>query len=262
MFFATLRLIVFAGLALGIAAFVIFKALAARRAGQKYRFGALDGGVLLGGREVDPRGMLVAASVYLVGIGALLAWPLGLYEALAERTSECRELLTDEELQALAPGFEPLRLHHLDTSCTASSWGPGIRGRYDATLDSGLGRNLDYEISIRPGQRSARGELVRVDRGHEVDLYLASGHGGARVTLSTEHFDEDAVATVARRLTERAPRLLVPFVEAERARYEGPSFVRRHAPWVFLGVVVFLLVAAVVVARVRQARAMRRALEE
>lgn len=263
MAFAILRLVFFVTLALGIATFVVIKAISARRAGRLYRFGALDGGLLFHGREVDPRWMLVVAAIYVIGIGGLLAPPLGAYEWLAANTSGCRDLITDEELQTLAPGFEPLDVHHLDTQCTASSWGPGVRGRYEATLDAGLGRNLDYEMSLRPGDRSdLPGDIVRVDRGHEVDLYLAHGNAGVHVALATEHFDEGEITTVARYLVERGPSLLAPFEDAERARNEGPSFVRRHAPWVFLGSLVLLVVIAVVVSRVRHARAMRRAMED
>ncbi|MCU0675281.1 MAG: hypothetical protein MUE69_21115 [Myxococcota bacterium] len=263
MLFATLRLVVFTSLALAVAAYVIIKAVAARRAGRPYRFGALDGGLLFHGREVDPRWMLFAATIYLVGIGSLLAWPLGAYDWLASSTSGCRALVTDDELQALAPGFEPLDVHHLETSCSATSWGPGVRGRYEATLDAGLGRNLDYEMSLRPGTRSELpGGVVRVDRGHEVDLYFTHRQAGVYVALSSQHFDEREISRVAQQLVDRGPDLLAPFEAAERASLEGPSFVRRHAIGVFLGTLGSLAILAMVVFRVRQARAMRRALEE
>ncbi len=307
MLLALLKLVFFSAAALGITALVVFKAVRALRANRPYRFGFLDGGLLFNGKEVHPRWMLGAAAVYFVGISAILAWPLGAYEWVAEQRSPCNDLVTAAELDELAPGaFSSVDVQQLDTSCRLSAWSASVDGRFEVELSGDLGRNLPYQLAevgrqnaafdglvdryraagiaapapTDPGSADGPGadgtthrpvtleearvadNLYRVDRGHEVDLYLTAGQGGAHVTLSKRYFDGQDISTVQRYLGERGPSLVAPFVEAEAARYSGPSLVRRNLPWVFLAGCGFLLVGLVFFTRFRRARAMRRALLE
>jgi hypothetical protein len=248
-------------LAFGVSVLVTAKAWSALRRKERFRFGFLDGGLLFMGKEVDPRWMFVAVAAYLTVVGALLAWPLGLYERLAERTSACRDLVSDEELQSLAPGFEPLHVHHLDTSCRSSSWGPGVRGRFEVEIQA-RGTRGAREALLARGARELDGGVLRLEEGDRVELQFVKEGGVIRVALSQEHFDEDAVGALARRLPERGPSLLAPFEEAHRAGLQRPGFLRRHAFWFVLGGTVAALVGVVVVQRLLAARAMRRVIDD
>ncbi|MEM9071352.1 MAG: hypothetical protein AAGE52_22795 [Myxococcota bacterium] len=257
-------MIIFGVLLFAIIVLIAVKAILALQRGARYRFGFFDGGLLLQGKDVSPKTMLGVAGGLLLFQVVAFAWPLGAFDGLGALGSPCNDLITEDEIEAMVPGeFGSLRVHHLDTSCTASASDRDIRGRIAVELSGSLGRNLAYEMSpARPGDTRIEDDFYHVDRGHEVDLYVVVGDGGGKLTLSTRHFDSEEIQALGTRLRERTPSLVASFVEADAAMFARPGFLRRNLPWVFLAFCGFLLVGGVLFVRLRRARAMRRALEE
>ena len=71
---AEIRLLFFLFLGVALGAFAFFKALVAHRRSVPYRFGALDGGMWLTGKEVPAGRVLVASSVYLASLVAFAGY--------------------------------------------------------------------------------------------------------------------------------------------------------------------------------------------
>jgi hypothetical protein len=255
-----LKLAFWAALSFGVAAFVVLKAVVALRAGRRYRFTFLDGGLLFRGKETSPRLMLGLAAVYAFGVSLLIAWPLGLYQWLDDATSGCRDVLTMTDVRRFAgDGVGTARVDELRTFCSL---------RVSSTDHAPL---LDLEISGHGGI-DARGseEMVlasgarvhRVDRGTTRTLWLAGASGGSMcLALHGDRFDETEIRELALLMGARRDVL-----ERYAARWRKPPSpvlrtLRRNPVWV-LAVLVVLVVAGVVTLRVRQSRAFRRALED
>lgn len=252
-----LRLVFWSLACFAITALVITKAVAAMRAGRPYRLAWYDGGVFAG-REVKPAWMLAAAAAYVLLVGSILAWPLGVYEWVGEQTSGCRDLVTEAELAELGDGqLDEISVQELDTACylRASS---AAHEELEVSLDA-------YAVRVPEPSRAVRGpsgaELVRADDSRSIWIAFRSGHAGGYVRMPRAHFDEEDVARVIE-LVDARRALVAPYVEAAAPAGKGERFVRANLPYLFLGLVALLLVGGISFGVVRRNRALRRALEE
>lgn len=258
--FLLLRMLCLGVFCLGIAAMVVAKAVIALRAGQRYRFGFLDGGVVLMGKEAPPRLMIGVAIAYAFGVSALLAWPLGLYEVLGEATSACRDVVPLEDVQRMGGAdFTEVRVQELGTMCS-----------FEVTTPEYQQLRIEVDGYARPDVPRGATEVPidgarvwRSDDGPVRHLWLEGApNGSMRATLSSARFDDAETSEVARRLADRRD-VLARYAEAA---WEPPSALgntlRRFAPWIFVVVVVLAIAGAIVALRVRQRRAMKKVLEE
>ncbi len=255
------RLILWTLLSFGAAAFVVVKAVTAMRRGQRYRFTRFDGGVFHG-KEVSPRVMLGVAGIYVVGVGALLALPLGLYQWLDDATSECRGVVTVDDVNRLTGrGVKHVDVQELKASCSLSMTGDDERRLIDLRIDGAqrfASAPSTRELAVENGVR-----IRRDDERSTTTLWLNGAKSGSmKMTLSRESFDERAVSELASKMaSSRAIQ------ERYASAWQRPSnpFARTFRRYGFALLpfgVIAAIVAAFVVADVRRKRAIRKALDE
>ena len=173
----------------------------------------LDSGTVHGGEPVPVKLVAGATALVTLVVALLAAWPLGVYGWIGGRFSKCRELVTMEELSALAG--QPLEAGELSEAdadvevCTLRIMAPGdespvaaisvhedhFRGGYDFKR-----ARLSEETPVPDlGTEALRG---RGGGYHHVGFLVAPS--GAWVQLSEEAFDDADVEAVIERLRERA----------------------------------------------------------
>jgi len=173
----------------------------------------LDSGKIHEGAPVPVKLVAGATALVSLGIALVAAWPLGVYGWLGGRFSKCRELVTVEELSALAG--RPLEAGDLSEAdsdlevCTLRIMAEGdplpvaaisvhedhFRGGYDFNR-----RRLSEEEPVEGlGTEALRG---RGGGYHHVGFMVEPS--GAWVQLAEETFDEADVRAVIERLRERA----------------------------------------------------------
>ncbi len=255
-----LKLAVWALLGFGLAGLVVLKAVMALRAGRRYRFTFLDGGLLFRGKETSPGMMVGIAAVYALGMSALVAWPLGFYQSMGDRTSSaCRDVMTMEDLRRVAGGaIEEPRVLDLSTMCLLQASGVDHAPMLDLEI-RGYGTGGDPRGSVVMTAKNGV-PIRRLDAQGSTTLWLDGRRGGVMSVLLFGGARDDKTREIAELMSTHQD-----LVDRFAAKWRTPrssvlDVARRNPIWVFVALG-GVLVAGVVVARVLRARAFRRALE-
>lgn len=170
----------------------------------------LDTGSVHGGEPVPVRLIAIATGVVGLALGAIAAWPLGVYDWVGGRFSKCRELITVDELSELAGrDLEAGELSEADADydvCTLRVM-DGERAVASVAVhedhwSGGWEFNQRYLSEQTPvpdlGTDALRG---RGGGFHQVGLFVEPS--GAWIQLAEDTFDADDVDRVIALLRER-----------------------------------------------------------
>jgi hypothetical protein len=214
----TLNLFLWVFIALGLGSFIVVKAIRAHRQQAPYRFGFLDGGLLFSGRSVNARWMIGVGIAYILGVSALMAWPLGFYRWVRERSSICRDLLTSEDVRRLGgPALRDIKVREYRDSCSLIAAPPPDFSAFSSLMvevSRGYDLNGDLDRKIR-SLGGTRAELSGVgDRAFLIDakgdsrvLFVARGRAVARIHLPKKLYSEETARAAARVVAERVQLL-------------------------------------------------------